>query len=210
MSFVADFETTTDPNDCRVWAYAICDINNLENINIGINMESFMNWCQWKGNNETVFFHNLKFDGGFIIDWLLKHDFKHVENPEERESNTFTTLISDKGLFYQIEVIFYKKGKNINKVIFQDSLKLIPLSVKKIAETFHMEISKLEIDYDSHNNLPPGSPLTSEEEEYIKHDVQIVAKAVEYFYSQENLGQPAPLVSKRNFHQTKKKNILTD
>ena len=68
MPYVADFETTTDPKDCRVWAYAICDINEPEKINIGINMESFMNWCNWKGNNDTVFFHNLKFDGGFIID----------------------------------------------------------------------------------------------------------------------------------------------
>ena len=24
--FTADFETTTDINDCRVWAYAICEI----------------------------------------------------------------------------------------------------------------------------------------------------------------------------------------
>ena len=38
MSFVADFETTTDPNDCRVWAYAICDINEPDKINIGINI----------------------------------------------------------------------------------------------------------------------------------------------------------------------------
>lgn len=24
--FTADFETTVDENDCRVWAYAICEI----------------------------------------------------------------------------------------------------------------------------------------------------------------------------------------
>jgi hypothetical protein len=182
MSFVADFETTTDPKDCRVWAYAICDIENPENVNIGINIDSFMNWCNWKGNNDTVFFHNLKFDGGFIIDWLLKHGFKHVENPEERESNTFTTLISDKGLFYQIEVIFWKQGKKIKKITFQDSLKLLPMPVEKIAKAFNLEISKLEIDYKAYR--PKGHLLTKEEIEYIKNDVKIVAFALNYLFNE--------------------------
>ena len=31
-SFVADFETTTNINDCRVWAYAICEIGNKDNV----------------------------------------------------------------------------------------------------------------------------------------------------------------------------------
>ena len=93
-------------------------------------------------------------------------------------------MISDKGLYYQIEVVFYRKGKNIRKVMFQDSLKLIPLSVDQIAKSFKMPINKLKIDYTAHDQKPYGSPLTSDEIEYIKHDVQIVAKAVEYFYSQ--------------------------
>lgn len=182
MAFVADFETTTDPKDCRVWAYAICDIDEPENVNIGINIDSFMNWCNWKGNNDTVFFHNLKFDGGFIIDWLLKHDFKHVENPEERESNTFTTLISDKGMFYQIEVIFWKQGKKIKKITFQDSLKLLPMPVEKIAKAFNLEISKLELDYKAYR--PKGHLLTKEEIDYIKNDVKIVAFALNYLFNE--------------------------
>lgn len=182
MSFVADFETTTDPKDCRVWAYAICDIENPENVNIGITLDSFMNWCNWKGGNDTVFFHNLKFDGGFIIDWLLKHGFKHVENPEERESNTFTTLISDKGLFYQIEVIFWKQGKKIKKITFQDSLKLLPMPVEKIAKAFNLPISKLEIDYKK--DRPKGHLLTKEEIDYIKNDVKIVAFALNYLFNE--------------------------
>ena len=87
-------------------------------------------------------------------------------------------------MYYAIEVIFYLNGKKVRKVTFQDSLKLIPLSVSKIAKSFKLPEGKLEIDYARHDNLPPGSPLTPEEEEYIKRDVQIVAHAVEYFYSQ--------------------------
>lgn len=207
-TFVADFETTTNPEDCRVWAYAICEVGNSDNVIVGTTIDDFMKWCRDQKENHVVLFHNLKFDGQFIMYWLFHQGFKHTTDPYEKDSNTFNTLISDKGLYYSIEVIFYKKGKNISKVVFQDSLKLIPMSVDKIAKTFHMEINKLEIDYTSHNNLPPGSPLTEEEEEYIKHDVQIVANAVDYFYSQGlnkmtigscALDEYKKLIKKRNF-----------
>lgn len=207
-TFVADFETTTNPLDCRVWAYAICEVGNDSNVIVGTTIDDFMKWCRESKENHKVLFHNLKFDGQFIMSWLFHNGFTHTTDPYEKNSLTFNTLISDQGLYYQIEVIFYRKGKNVNKVVFQDSLKLIPLSVDAIAKSFKMEISKLEIDYEAHNNLPIGSPLSPEEEEYIKHDVQIVAKAVEYFYSQGltkmtigscALDEYKKLIEKKNF-----------
>lgn len=182
--YVADFETTTTETDCRVWAYAICEVGNIENTIIGLTIDDFMHWCKTQKKNVKVFFHNLKFDGQFILYWLLTNGYKHAKNPRERASNTFTTLISDKGMYYSIEVVFYLKGKKVKKVTFQDSLKLIPLSVDAIAKSFKLPLQKLEIDYAAHNELPPGSPLTEAEQEYIKHDVQIVAHAIEYFYAQ--------------------------
>ncbi len=207
-SFVADFETTTRIDDCRVWAFAICEVGNKDDVIIGTTIDEFMKWNMEREENDTVFFHNLKFDSQFIMNWLFKNGFKHTTKPEEKTSNTFNTLISDKGLFYQVEVIFKKKGKRVNKVVFQDSLKLIPLSVDAIAKSFKLPISKLKIDYDAHNDLPIGSPLTKDEEEYIKHDVQIVAHAIEYFYSQGltkmtigscALSEYKKLIHKRNF-----------
>lgn len=182
MDYVADFETTTTEDNCHVWAWAVCEVGNTENVTIGTTLDEFMAWCM-NQKNPKVYFHNLKFDSQFIIYWLFHNGFKHVES-ENRASNTFTTLISNKGLYYSIEVIFKLKGKNVKKVTFQDSLKLIPLSVDSIAKSFKLPIQKLCIDYAAHNELPEGSPLSPEEEEYIKHDVQIVAHAIEYFHSQ--------------------------
>ena len=207
--FVADFETTTNIEDCRVWAYAICEIENQDNIIIGTTIDDFMKWCEDRKENDTIYFHNLKFDCQFIIDYLFRNGYVHTTKPEDKATKTFNTLISDKGLFYQVEVIFKKKGKKVNKVVFLDSYKLIPLSVDSIAKSFKLSISKLEIDYSAHNDLPIGSPLTHEEEEYIKHDVQIVAHAVKYFHSEGldkmtigscALSEYKKLIKKKNFN----------
>lgn len=181
-TFIADFETTTNKDDCRVWAYALCEVGNENNLIIGNNIEDFMKWCSKKRENHTVLFHNLKFDSQFIMVWLFNNGFLHTTEPADRKSKTFNTVINEKGMYYQIEVVFERNGKRINKVTFQDSLKLIPLPVEEIPETFGIPYKKLKIDYKEFREV--GHELTEEEKEYITNDVKIVAKAVEFFYSQ--------------------------
>lgn len=209
-SYVADFETTTDPDNCYVWAYALREVSKFDDDKetiIGTNIDDFMKWCE-EVDNHKVYFHNLKFDGQFILTWLLQHGFEFVDDPRKRRTKTFTTLISDKGLYYSIEVVFKLWGKKVNKITFQDSLKLIPLSVDAIAKAFHLPISKLKLDYDCHNGLPAGTPLTDHEKDYITNDVKIVAHAIDYFNSQDltkmTIGSCAleeykKIIKKRNF-----------
>lgn len=179
-TFVADFETTKDKDDCRVWAYCYCDIEEIETKVYGTNIDDFMEWCSDKRENFKVLFHRLEFDGQFIIAWLLNNGFKHTTEQSERKGKTFNTLINSKGIYYQIEVIFERKGKSINKVTFQNSYNLIPLSVEKIARAFKMPISKLELDYETERAI--NHKLTEHEKEYISNDVEIVARAVKSFY----------------------------
>lgn len=181
-TFIADFETTTNKNDCRVWAYALCEVGNEENLIIGNNIDDFMSWCSNKRENHTVLFHNLKFDAQFIMVWLFNNNFIHTTEMSDRKTRTFNTTINDKGMYYQLEVIFERNGKTINKVTFQDSLKLIPLAVEEIPETFGLPYEKLSIDYKANREV--GHELTEEEKAYITNDVKIVAKAIEFFYSQ--------------------------
>lgn len=207
--YVADFETTTKEENCHVWAWAVCKVGD-NSIQTGKTIDEFMKWCKSHDDNPTVYFHNLKFDSQFIIYYLFKNGFTHVEDPRKRASNTFTTLISDKGMYYSLEIVFMRKGKKVKKITFLDSLKLIPLSVNAIAKAFKFPEQKLEIDYTAHDDLPEGSPLTPEEEEYLKHDVLIVAKAVDYFHSQGllkmtigscALDEYKHLISKRAFNR---------
>lgn len=182
--FSADFETATWlENQTYVWAWCICEIGNEKNIEYGNNIDSFIEYCK-NSKNSKIYFHNLKFDGEFIIYWALKNGFKHVEKKEDIQSNTFTTIISDMGQFYQIVLYFKKGNKNVQKVTFIDSLKIIPFSVAEIAQSFGLEISKLELDYNKPRKI--GHILTKEEKDYITNDVVIVAKALNQIFN-ENL-----------------------
>lgn len=183
--FTADFETTTDPNDCRVWAYAICEIGNINNFYYGNSIDEFIEFCKNKRENYVLYFHNLKFDGEYIFNYLLNNGYKCIKDKKDREDKTFTTLISDTGQFYSIEIFFDTKNKkHINKVTIYDSLKILNFSVDKIAKDFNLPIRKLELDYHAKREI--GHILTEEEIDYIKNDVEIMARALEFMFN-ENL-----------------------
>jgi hypothetical protein len=178
---VADFECTTDKDDCRVWAFGISDINSPEYFKYGCTIDEFIDFAR-HSNNSDFYFHNLEYDGEFILYWLLTHNFKHVEDRQDLIENTFTTLISDTGKFYTMRICFERKNKQINAVNIYDSNKIVTLSVKKIPKAFGLPILKGEIDYDAHNgkHFPP----TEEELKYLEHDVKIVAYAMNWFIAQ--------------------------
>lgn len=176
--FVADFETTVDPNDCRVWAYGICEIKEPYNFQYGNCIEDFLDWCANPKENYIVAFHNLKFDSSFILSAINKMGFKHITKKEDRADKTYETLISDMGAYYTITVYFTKK----NKVTFIDSMKIFNTSVDQLAKDFNLPISKLKIDYKAKREI--GHELTKEEVDYLRNDVEIVARALDIFYSQ--------------------------
>lgn len=181
--YTGDFETATWKNDeTWVWAWAVCEIGNEENIHLGNSIETFFEYCQ-KDKNPEIYFHNLKFDGEFIISYLLTNGFKHIREKKDRKDKTFMTLISDMGMFYSITVFFEVRNKHIKKVTFYDSLKIIPLPILEIPKAFGIKEEKLEIDYLEEREK--GHILTKQEEEYIKHDVIIIAKALNLLFKQK-------------------------
>lgn len=179
--YTADFETTTDELDCRVWGYGICEIGNPDNFICGNDIDEFLNYCE-ESENSTFYFHNLKFDGEFIMIRLFELGFKHVVERSELDSKTFTTLISNKGQFYSMRIVFEKKGKRTKSVTIYDSLKILPFSVKDIAKGFNLPMSKLEIDY--HEKRERGHNLTTKEKDYIRNDVTIVACALDVLFKE--------------------------
>lgn len=182
MKLMADFETTTNELDCRVWAWGVCEIGNPNYFIHGNNIDEFFNFCE-NSENSTIYFHNLKFDGEFILCWLFENGFKHVKDRKELKTKTFTTLISDKGEFYSMKIVFKRTGKKTNFIEIYDSLKILPFSVDAIAKGFNLPITKLEIDYNKPR--PVGYKLTPEEIDYLRNDVDIVARALNIIFGQD-------------------------
>ena len=169
--YEGDFETTTDPDDCRVWASCLVDINTFQTAFIGNDIDSFFEFL--KNKNSVVYMHNLKFDGEFVLSYILSKGYVYSNT---HEGGTFETLITDDGLFYTITVYFEKKNKKYKKVVFYDSLKKLPFKVSVIAKAFELADSKGEIDYKAHREK--GYELTDEEKDYIVKDCRIVAQAL--------------------------------
>lgn len=163
--WTADFETTTDPDDCRVWAWGVSRVGDAEGtFEHGNSIEGFIDFV--RSHKGRYWFHNLAFDGKFIVDWLLRHGYVQVkERPHGQE---FTALISNMGKWYAME---------FDGVRFADSLKKLPMSVASMARTYHLEYTKGEIDYTEYREV--GHTLTDEELDYLARDVLIVAHSLE-------------------------------
>ena len=167
----ADFETTTEKfyNEfgySQVWLWAISSSEG-KTIAIGEDIKSFIKYCTNNLKNYTIYFHNLKFDGSYILSYLLEQGVPYKEKITSRDNACFNALIGDMGEYYQItyhprsEVTYY----------FKDSLKLLPFKIAKIAKDFNLPILKLDIDYDDYS-------VNEKTKEYIKHDVEIAALAL--------------------------------
>lgn len=188
--YTADFETRASEqakreNKTWVWAWAVCCIDSSVNpdwkqVETGNDIGSFFDYIKQLGRC-TLYFHNLKFDGVFILNYLLKHGFKHREevssdNKASEHDKCFETMISESGVFYSMKI-------RVNKrciIEIRDSMKKLPFSVDRIAKSFHTKYQKLELDY-SFERMP-DYVMTPEETEYLKNDVRVVAEVIETMY----------------------------
>lgn len=140
----------------------------------------FHNWnetVEWFVNNDIsplCYFHNLKFDGYFIMDWLLKKGFKYTK--ELKYNGQFRCLISELGMWYSISFIY----KNHQFDIY-DSLKLIPMSLKSAGKGMKTKHQKLEMEYKGEKNIDKAS---QKEIDYIKNDVLVLKECLEFMFSQ--------------------------
>lgn len=154
-------------------------------------IESFF-WELTRGtykDNCKIYFHNLKFDGSFLLNYLLTENYYDasaymygVLTPEEVENEQghrkkmpirSFALLGDTSVWYSLKVNL--EGKTIE---FRDSLKRIPMTVRQMAIEYNLPILKGEIDYTRN----PDDPITEEEEKYIRHDVLIVAEVLRQQY----------------------------
>ena len=191
---MCDFETTVydDQTFTEVWAAAIVELYT-ENVFIFHSIDEFFNYVFSLPGNIALYFHNLKFDGFFILHYLIdvlrwqpaltdNSDPENLQNMEwlqeyRMKSRTFKYMISERGQFY---TIILKHGRRFIEI--RDSLKLLPFSVKEIGRSFDTKHKKLEMGYKGLRFA--GCDITEKEKEYIKNDVLVVKDALELMFNE--------------------------
>lgn len=201
--FIADFETTVKKGQTStdVWAAALIDLM-AEDDPSNVEIYGYLSQFVWrltelaKNNDITVYFHNLKFDGTFIINYLLTSKFwkeDTVKNynekgqyngqmfikkiPKKMKNGHFRYSISDKGMWYTVTLKVHG-----HLIEIRDSLKLLPFSVKQLGKGFDLKHKKLEMEYEGERY--PGCNITDEEKAYIANDVLVVKEALSFMYEQ--------------------------
>lgn len=197
---VADFETTVSENTdtqtkTEVWSAAYTEIGNTDpdKVTVVKSINGFMYALTTSLFDLKIWFHNLQFDGSFILNYLLvsknwKQAFEVVNGeyfpiPEKDMKNwTYKYVISAQGEWYSITL-----KVNNHYIRIYDSLKLLPLSVAKIGDAFKTVHRKLDMDYVGDNHKPNGE-ITEDELAYIKNDVLVMAEALKIFFEQGHKG----------------------
>lgn len=191
--FMCDFETSVyeGQQSTEVWASACVELYT-EDVKIFHSIDEQFNYFVSLNESIIGYYHNLKFDGEFWIDYLIRQkNFKqaiitpdnettegmHFIDKRNMPNNSFAYSISDMGQWYKIAIKV--KGKMIE---LRDSLKLLPFSVKKIGKSFGTKHKKLDMEYEGFRYA--GCEITDKEKEYIANDVLVVKEALEIMFDQ--------------------------
>lgn len=190
---MGDFETTVYEGQeyTEVWASACVELFT-DDVHVFNCIEQQIDYFISLKTNVIAYFHNLKFDGNFILSYLLK-DLKYKQactilSPEpnlqiewlrdnEMKNNTVKYAISDRGLWYSITL---KVGGNLIQI--RDSLKLLPFSVKILGESFKTKHRKTSIEYKGFRYA--HGTITDKEKEYISNDVLVPKEALEIMFKE--------------------------
>lgn len=189
--YVADFETCfvdESRSNVRVWAWGMLDILTGE-YDENNNINSFLDKILNDKKVYDIGFHNLKFDGSFIIPQLFKRGFDYLPNhifmerwqAGEDMTNKFTHTITTMGQWFSIIIA---KEKQANKstpafVHIWDTYKLFPKKLKDIGVQYNTKSRKIEEDSAFYDMIrPEGHKLTNEESEYLRADCMVLAEAL--------------------------------
>lgn len=188
---VADFETcfTTEARkNVRVWAWGFLNYITGE-YEEGNNINSFLDRILTDKYVYDIGFHNLKFDGNFIIPQLFKRGYKFMPNAEfmkkwsdgEDLSGYFTHNITIMGQWFSITIC---KRQQATKTVpafvhIWDTFKLFVKKLEEIGQQYGNGPQKIKEDREFYERIrPEGHEITEREHEYLQADCAVLAQAL--------------------------------
>lgn len=192
LILVGDFETTVyeGQTSTAVWASATVELGT-EEVHIFHSIEETYDYLTSLNRNVIIYYHNLKFDGDFWLNYLLYvKQFTQAyigisvspfsvkwQDKKEMCNNSVRYSISKMGQWY---TIIFKVNDHFIEI--RDSLKLLPYSVERIGKSFGTKHKKLDMEYEGMRY--PGCEITAKEMEYIANDVLVVKEALEIMFKE--------------------------
>lgn len=190
--YIADFETTTantefykKNEDVKVLLWCVSPLKNKYPKILGTSIESFWKHLKSKNCNLTVFFHNLSFDGDYLLKYLVSIGFKIVNYDYLIKNNTISVCRLN-GVIYSFDVYFtdYKDGKKYDRCItFKCSLRLLNASINVLGKSYNIN-KHLDEEDSSFYDIEPEDDISKYPKrfiEYIKNDVEIARLALSDF-----------------------------
>ena len=189
---VADFETcfTSEAREnVRVWAWGMLDYMRGD-YQSGNDISSFMDAILNDSNVWDIGFHNLRFDGSFIIPRLFKMGFQFMPNEEYMDKwakgddlrGYFTHNITNMGQWFSIIITKKTKANKSTPAFVQiwDTAKLFPnTKLKELAKQYNTSVEKIDETQEFYERIrPAGYRMNDEEAEYLKHDCIVLAEAL--------------------------------
>ena len=103
-TFACDFETTVyeGQTSTEVWSSALVELNH-ENVYVHHSIEATFYWLNQLRDNAVLYYHNLKFDGSFWLDYLLKlPTFSQAIEwfDEEQKQGSFVRFVVETCIFF--------------------------------------------------------------------------------------------------------------
>lgn len=186
--YTADFETTVFDGQefTEVWLAGYCEFWT-EQPKIQKSLSDFMYSIFRENKNMILFFHNLKFDGSFILSWIKQQkgfkertffddeNHEHMDKEYKLKHKEYIYQISDKGVFYSI-TLRYKKYL----ITFLDSLKILPFSVQQIGQAFKTKHQKTTMDYIGERHA--NGFVSESEMDYFMNDLFVPKEALEIMF----------------------------
>lgn len=182
--FACDFETTVYDSQefTEVWSAASVELYT-EDVRVQGCIDDFFKYLFSLDSNLVCYFHNLKFDGNFIIPYLIKKNFKQaivddkLQSKADMPNKSFVYNINFMGSWYWIRIKYNHKFIEI-----RDSLKLLPYSLKEIGKGFNTKHQKLTMNYRGLRYA--NCTITEDEMEYIKNDVLVLKEGLEFMFNE--------------------------
>ena len=172
--FAIDTQTGAEIKDQRVWLAGFKNLESMESTYFN-NLHDFMEAILARGENTNTeyAFHNIKFDGSYIVPYLMKAGYQVSQG--RPQPGQFSVLVDNRNNWYTLTVQVTKR----RKVTLWDSLKLFPTALQYLHTIYSTPTKKILEDQDWYQEQrPEGYEPNERDLLYFENDLQVPAETL--------------------------------